>query len=88
MKLYIGNLSYRMTNDELNKTFSAYGDVLSTHIVLDRETQRSKGFAFVEFSDKQAAESAMQSLNGKELAGRTIVVNEARPKPARQRRAG
>lgn len=79
MKLYVGNLSYKMTEEELNSTFAQYGDVMSAKIIIDRESNRSKGFGFVEFSDKQQAENAIESLHGKEVAGRALVVNEARP---------
>lgn len=79
MKLYVGNLSYQMTDADLENTFGAFGAVSSAKIIMDRETNRSKGFGFVEFDSKEDAESAIESLNGKEVSGRSIVVNEARP---------
>lgn len=79
MKLYVGNLSYRLTDSELEQTFSQFGAVLSAKIIMDRETNRSKGFGFVEFGSREEAEKAIEELNGKEVGGRAIVVNEARP---------
>ncbi len=79
MKLYVGNLSYKMTDADLATAFGAFGDVASAKIITDRETNRSKGFGFVEFDDKQQGEAAIEGLNGKEVSGRSIVVNEARP---------
>jgi RNA recognition motif-containing protein len=80
MKLYVGNLSYNTTEDELRETFGAYGNPDSVKIITDRDTGRSKGFGFVEFSDDQAAKAAMSALNGREIGGRTLTVNEARPR--------
>ncbi|HET9793896.1 MAG TPA: RNA-binding protein [Thermoanaerobaculia bacterium] len=80
MKLYVGNLSYNTTEDELRELFGAYGNPDSVKIIMDRETGRSKGFGFVEFSDDQAAKSAMSALNGRDLGGRALTVNEARPR--------
>ncbi len=79
MKIYVGNLPYSVTQDELKDLFSQFGDVLDVFIVMDRETRRSKGYGFVEMED-EAAKKAIEELNGKEVGGRTIVVNEARPK--------
>lgn len=79
MKLYVGNLSYRLTDGELEQTFAEFGEVLSAKIIMDRESNRSKGFGFVEFSSKEAGEQAIEAMNGKEVGGRTIVVSEARP---------
>jgi RNA recognition motif-containing protein len=81
MRIYVGNLSDNVTEDDLREEFSAYGEVASASIMLDRMTGRSKGFAFVEMASKSEAESAIASLNGKMLQERTIVVNEARPRP-------
>ncbi|MDD4924335.1 MAG: RNA-binding protein [Dehalococcoidales bacterium] len=80
MKLYVGNLSYDLTEDDLKQQFSEYGAVESVSIISDRDSGRPKGFAFVEMPSKTEAEAAILALNGKMLNERTIVVNEARPK--------
>ncbi|MDF2177227.1 RNA-binding protein [Aliiglaciecola sp. CAU 1673] len=79
MKLYVGNLSYQMTDADLEAAFAAFGTVSSAKIITDRETNRSKGFGFVEFANRSEAEAAIESLNGKDVSGRALVVNEARP---------
>jgi cold-inducible RNA-binding protein len=79
-KLYIGNLGYGIGDSDLEKLFTAYGSVRSAQVIKDRETGRSKGFGFVEMSGNQEAQAAITALNGKEIEGRTLVVNEARPK--------
>ena len=68
-----------MTDADLESTFAAFGAVSSAKVIMDRETNRSKGFGFVEFDSKDEAEAAIENLNGKEVSGRSIVVNEARP---------
>jgi len=83
MNIYVGNLSYGMTEDELRDAFAAYGDVTSAKILMDRETGRSRGFAFVEMPNKSEGEAAIAQLNGKDLGGRTLRVNEARPRERR-----
>jgi RNA recognition motif-containing protein len=83
MNIYVGNLSYGMTEDELRDAFAAYGDVTSAKILMDRETGRSRGFAFVEMPNKSEGEAAIAQLNGKELGGRALRVNEARPRERR-----
>jgi RNA recognition motif-containing protein len=83
MNIYVGNLSYGMTEDELRDAFAAYGDVSSVKILMDRETGRSRGFAFVEMPNKSEGETAITQLNGKDLGGRTLRVNEARPRERR-----
>ncbi|HNV70086.1 MAG TPA: RNA-binding protein [Candidatus Ozemobacteraceae bacterium] len=83
-KLYVGNMSYRTTNEELNEMFSQYGQVQSAEVIMDRATNRSKGFGFVEMSNDQEAQAAISALNGKEVGGRQLTVNEARPKEPRQ----
>ena len=83
MKLYVGNLSYETTEGELKELFAAFGDVASARVITDNVSGRSKGFAFVEFADDAQAKAAMAGLNGKDVRGRSIVVNEARPKPER-----
>ena len=80
MKLYVGNLSYDVTDAELREAFAAYGRVASADVVKDRYSGQSKGFGFVEMPTKEEAESAMQALNGTALRGRNINVNEARPR--------
>ena len=83
MNIYVGNLSYGMSEDELREAFAAYGDVTSVKILSDRETGRSRGFGFVEMPNQSEGEAAVNQLNGKELGGRTLRVNEARPRERR-----
>jgi RNA recognition motif-containing protein len=83
-KLYVGNLPYSYNDDALKQLFAAYGDVVAT-IIIDRMTGRSKGFGFVEVSEDQA-QAAISEMNGKDLEGRAIVVNEARPMTERPKR--
>ncbi|MEE8442380.1 MAG: RNA-binding protein [Dehalococcoidia bacterium] len=83
MRIYVGNFAYEMREQELREAFEAYGQVQEVSIVQDRETGRSKGFAFVEMAAGAEAQAAIGALNGKEFAGRTITVNEARPRPER-----
>jgi RNA recognition motif-containing protein len=82
-KLYVGNLAYGTTSDDLLQAFGQYGTVTSAQVVMDRETGRSRGFAFVEMSD--GADQAIQALNGADLQGRSLTVNEARPREDRPR---
>ena len=77
--LYVGNLPWNTTTEEINSFFSQYGEVYSSRIITDRETGRSRGFGFVEVSDADADRMASE-LNGKEFGGRSLTVNEARPK--------
>jgi RNA recognition motif-containing protein len=81
MKMYVGNLAYDVTEDELTAEFGAYGKVESVAIPADKFSGRPKGFAFVEMPSKAEAEAAIAGLNGKTLRDRTIVVNESRPRP-------
>jgi len=83
MKLYVGNLAYRTTEADLRQAFEKHGSVESVDLIIDRESGRSKGFAFVEMSDRDEANAAVSELNGGMLDERTIVVNEARPKEQR-----
>ena len=85
-KLFVGSLPYSMTDDDLAELFKEFGEVASSKVIFDRETNRSKGFGFVEFNDDAAAKTAIDALNNKEVQGRTIVVNEARPQEDRPRR--
>lgn len=79
-KIYVGNLSYNTTEEGLDSAFSAYGTVSSVAIIRDRETGKSRGFAFVEMQDDAQATAAIDALNGAQVDGRTLTVNEARPK--------
>jgi len=83
MNIYVGNLSYGMTEDELRQAFSAFGQVSSVKILMDRETGRSRGFGFVEMLNQSEGEAAVAQLNGKDLGGRALRINEARPREAR-----
>jgi RNA recognition motif-containing protein len=84
-KLYVGNLSYRTTDDELRQAFEPYGQVLSASIVIERDTGRSKGFGFVEMNTEEEAKEAMAKMNGTQMGGRTIKVDLARPREDRPR---
>jgi len=86
--LYVGNLSYNMTDGDLREMFEQYGSVDSARVITDRETGRSKGFGFVEMADDQEANAAIEALNGQEIAGRPATVNEARPREDRGDRGG
>ena len=83
MRIYIGNFVYETTEEELRESFEAHGHVEEISIVRDRDTGRSKGFAFVEMPSTEEAQAAIAVLNGNEVQGRVITVNEARPRPAR-----
>lgn len=82
-KLYVGNLSYSVTSSSLEEMFSQFGEVRSAQVVQDRDTGRSKGFGFVEMANDNAALEAIQGLNEKEVDGRSLTVNEARPREER-----
>ena len=82
MNIFVGNLSFQTTQDELHSAFAQYGNVDRVNIVTDRDTGQARGFAFVEMPDQREAETAISQLNGAELNGRAMNVNEARPKPA------
>lgn len=86
--IYVGNLSFRATEDDVRNAFSAHGEVSSVNIIMDRETGRSRGFAFVEMPNSDEASSAIESINGQEIAGRGVTVNEARPRTDRPRGGG
>lgn len=83
MNLYVGNLSYDLSEAQLRQAFEEYGDVVSARLINDRETGRPRGFGFVEMSDEGEANNAIDALNGHEIGGRRLVVNKARPKAAR-----
>lgn len=80
MKLYVGNLSYDTTEEQLRDLFTPFGEPDSARLITDRDSGRSKGFGFVEFSDGAQARAAMSALNGKDVGGRSLTVNEARPR--------
>jgi len=86
--IYVGNLSYNATEDEVRSLFEAYGAVDRVSIVTDRDTGQPRGFAFVEMTDDDAATKAMEGLNGTKLGGRNLNINEARPKESRPRGSG
>jgi RNA recognition motif-containing protein len=79
-KLYVGNLPYSVRDSDLEDLFAAHGAVQSAQVIIERDTGRSKGFGFVEMSNDQEAQEAISALNGREMEGRTLTVNEARPK--------
>lgn len=89
-KLYVGNLPFSASEEEIHSAFGAFGEVTDVRIITDKFSGRSRGFAFVEMSDDKAAETAIESMNGKDLGGRNLIVNEARPQEKREResRAG
>lgn len=82
-KLYVGNLSYQTSESDLRELFGQYGTVTSASLVMDRETGRPRGFAFVEFADATSAKAAIEALNGQNVGGRDLTVNEARPREPR-----
>ena len=86
--IYVGNLSFDATEDQIRSLFEAYGPIDKVSIITDRDTGQSRGFAFVEMSDDDSAGKAMEALNNTNLAGRKLTVNEARPKADRPRREG
>ncbi|MDT7688725.1 MAG: hypothetical protein QOJ70_1187 [Acidobacteriota bacterium] len=83
MKLYVGNLSFQTSNSDLQELFAQHGTVESASVVEDRDTGRSRGFGFVEMASKEEGEAAIQQLNGKEVNGRALTVNEAKPREDR-----
>lgn len=87
-KLYVGNLSFRTTSDELRDAFAAVGTVESASVIEDRDTGRSRGFAFVEMGTAEEAAAAIEQFNGKDFGGRNLTVNEAKPRADRGGRAG
>ena len=88
MEIYVGNLAYATTDEGLKAAFAAYGEVTAVRVVTDRMTGRSKGFGFVTMPDATQAQAAIDALNGQELDGRTVRVNESQPKPREERRGG
>jgi len=88
MKLYIGGLAYSVTEQELETLFAEYGKVTSSAVIKDRDSGQSKGFGFIEMADDADAKAAMAALNGKDVSGRSIMVNEARPQEDRRPSGG
>lgn len=86
MQIYVGNMNYRTTEDEINELFGQFGEVESVKLISDRETGRAKGFGFVTMNDDSAAKEAIEALNEKEFSGRTLRINEAKPREERPRR--
>ncbi len=86
MNIYVGNVSYELTEDDLKQAFEAFGQVTSTSIIKDKFSGRSKGFGFVEMPNEAEAKAAIEGVNGKDLKGRAVKVNEARPRPDRPSR--
>jgi cold-inducible RNA-binding protein len=87
-KLYVGNLSYGTTDSDLENLFGPHGTVQSAQVIMDRDTGRSKGFGFVEMDSGEQAQAAITALNGQEVNGRALTVNEARPREERNGRGG
>lgn len=88
MNIYVGNLSFDTRDEDLQSAFGAHGDVDSARVITDRDSGRSRGFGFVEMPDNSQAQAAIDALNGTDLQGRTISVNEARPRENRGPRGG
>ena len=88
MNIYVGNLSYQSTEDELRDLFAEFGDVVSAKLIVDKFTGQSKGFGFVEMSNNSEAQKAMDELNGRDVNGRSITVNQSRPRQERSRGGG
>ena len=86
-KLFVAGLAYSMTDDDLRNLFADYGTVQSAAVIVDRDTNRSKGFGFVEMSTEEESKTAIQELNGKDMNGRPLTVNEARPREDRPQRS-
>ncbi len=83
MNIYVGKIAYEVTDDDLRVAFQEHGEVTSAQVIVDRYSGRSRGFGFVEMANKEEAEAAINTLNGTELKGRAIVVNESRPRESR-----
>ena len=88
MNIFVGNLAFSTTDHDLRQLFEPYGVVDAIQVITDRDTGRSKGFGFVEMPDSAAAQAALQGLNGKELDGRALTVNEAKPRAPRREPSG
>jgi len=88
MNVYVGNLGFGVSSEELETMFSEFGEVVSANVITDRDTGRSRGFGFVEMAESAAAAKAIEALNGKDMGGRALTVNEARPREDRGRSGG
>ena len=88
MNIYVGNLSYEVDDEGLREAFGVHGEVISARVIMDRYTGRSRGFGFVEMASDSEAQEAITSINGTELRGRAVTVNEARPRDSGDRRGG
>ncbi len=88
MDIYVGNLAYKTTDDDLRTLFGTHGEVTSARVVTDRISGQSKGFGFVEMPDQESAQKAIDAINGEELHGRKLRVNESQPRPREERRGG
>ncbi len=88
MNIYVGNMSYDITDDDLRQAFEAYGEVDSANVIKDKYSGKSKGFGFVEMPDDEAAQAAMDALNETEMKGRTVKVNKAKPRTDRRDNRG
>lgn len=88
MKLYVGNMSFDTTETQLRDLFAQHGEVRDATIVMDRDTGRPRGFGFIEFTDSQAGKKAIEALNGQEFGGRSLTVNEAKPRESRSGSGG
>ena len=88
MKIFVGNLSFNTSDNDLRDAFAPYGEIASAQVITDRETMRSRGFGFVEMATNDAAGQAIRGLNGSDLHGRTLNVNEAKPREDRGSRSG
>lgn len=88
MNIYVGNLDYKVSDNDLKEIFEEFGEVDSAKVITDRQTGRSKGFGFVEMSNDEEAQAAIEELDGTEMDGRSIKVNKARPKPSGNRGGG
>jgi RNA recognition motif-containing protein len=86
MQIYVGNMNYQTTQEAIESLFGEFGEVQSVKLITDRDTGRAKGFGFVTMDDSAAAQSAIEELNGKEFEGRTLRINEAKPREERPRR--
>ena len=82
--IYVGNLSFKASEEDIREVFASFGEVSRVNIITDRETGRSRGFAFVEMPNADEAQNAIEQVNSTEIAGRSVTVNEARPKPQRR----